>query len=102
MTETQDTGDPQLDTLIGRLDHANTDLVLVEGFRHVPFPRIELYRRSPGHEWLRPQDPCIIAVATDEPVDTGSRPRLDINDVKAVAGFVLAWLEKQTGTAASA
>jgi molybdopterin-guanine dinucleotide biosynthesis protein MobB len=95
MNETEDTGDPRLDDLLGRLNHEDIDLVLVEGFRHVPFPRIELHRPSLGHERLQPGDQGLVAMATDEPVDTGSLPRLDINDVNAVAEFVLAWLKDQ-------
>ena len=95
MTETQDDGDPRLDTLIGRLDPEGIDLVLVEGFKHVPFPRIELHRPSLGHSLLHPEDSNIIAVATDEPVETGDLPRLDLNNAAAIAEFILAWLEEQ-------
>ena len=71
------------------------DLVLVEGFKHVPFPRIELHRPSLGHSLLHPEDSNIIAVATDEPVETGDLPRLDLNNAAAIAEFILAWLEEQ-------
>ena len=99
MTETEDDGDPRLDTLVGRLDPDGIDLVLVEGFKHVPFPRIELHRPSLGHALLHSGDSNIIAVATDEPADTGDLPLLDLNDVAAIAEFILAWLEEQNDNA---
>ncbi len=96
MTETDLDGDPQLESLIGRLDPDSIDLVLVEGFKHVPFTRIELHRPALGHPLLYPEDHNIIAVATDSPIDTGTLPLLDLNNVEAVSDFVLAWLNKQT------
>ena len=92
MTETDSTDDPQLNDLIGRLDLDNVDLVLVEGFKYVPFTRIELHRPALGHPLLYPENSHIIAVATDDPVDTGGLPLLDLNDVDAVVEFILAWL----------
>ncbi|MDH3900386.1 MAG: molybdopterin-guanine dinucleotide biosynthesis protein MobB [Gammaproteobacteria bacterium] len=95
MTETDDSDDPQLDDLIGRLDLEKVDLVLVEGFKHVPFTRIELHRPSLGHPLLYPEDNNIIAVATDSPIDTGGLPRLDLNDVGAIVEFVMNWTNEQ-------
>ena len=96
VTETGLDGDPDLGELIGRLDHAHIDLVLVEGFKHVPFPRIELHRPALGHPLLYPVDDKVIAVASDAPVDTGDLPRLDLNDVTALGDFVEHWLDTQT------
>jgi molybdopterin-guanine dinucleotide biosynthesis protein MobB len=99
MTETEGDADPGLDSLIGHLDADGIDLVLVEGFKHVPFPRIELHRPSLGYSLLHPEDSNIIAVATDEPVETGDLPRLDLNNAAAIAEFILAWLEEQNDDA---
>ena len=99
MTETVGDADPRLDSLIGHLDTEGIDLVLVEGFKHVPFPRIELHRPSLGYSLLFPEDSNIIAVATDEPVETGDLPRLDLNNAAAIAEFILAWLEEQDDNA---
>jgi len=95
MTETTPPAEPQLDELVHRLDLDMIDLVLVEGFKHVPFPKIELHRPSLGHTLLYPDDSNIIAVATDSPFDTGTLPLLDLNNVEAVSGFVQAWLNEQ-------
>jgi molybdopterin-guanine dinucleotide biosynthesis protein MobB len=96
MTENQTVADPKLNDLIARLDPQNIDLVLVEGFKHAPFARIELHRPSLGHPLLYPNDDNIIAVAADATLDTGDLPLLDINDVAAVTEFILAWLVTQS------
>lgn len=44
MAELQDDVEPNLNVLIERLDSEACDLVLVEGFRHVQFDKIELRR----------------------------------------------------------
>ena len=64
------------------------DVVLVEGFKHAPIPKIEIYRQEIGKPALYPDDAHVIAVASDAPLAT-SLPQLDINDAAAVAKFVV-------------
>ena len=85
--------DPELEDLINDLDLGNTDLVLVEGFRHVPFPKIELHRPSLNHSLIFPQDPDVIAIASDKAIDTGRLPRLDINRPEEILGFIKDWMK---------
>ncbi len=90
--------EPELTELLQRIVPGNLDLVLVEGFRHVDFPKIELHRAATGKPLLYPEDPSIIAIATDEPLDT-TLPCLDINQPQAVAGFILETINThRTGT----
>ena len=87
--------EPDLDEEYARLDHDLLDLVLIEGFRHVAsLPRIELNRPSLGRPFLFPGEDNIIALATDEPVDT-DLPILDINRPEEIAEFILDWLKQQ-------
>ena len=81
-------GGPELtlDEALGRLSPC--DLVLVEGFKHAPIPKIEIFRQELGKPALYPDDPHVIAVASDAPLASGL-PRLDINDPPAIAAFVL-------------
>jgi len=95
MTENDAAGDPELDALVRRLDPDGIDMVLVEGFKHVAYPRIELHRPALGHPLLHPEDCSIIAVATDAPIDSGGLPLLDLNDAAAVAAFILDWMAAQ-------
>ncbi len=64
------------------------DLLLVEGFKFAPIPKLEVWRKETGEALLHPNDPHIVALATDAPVET-RLPRLDLNDDAAIAEFVL-------------
>ena len=80
-----------LSALVKQLDLANLDLVLVEGFRHLPFDKIELHRPSTGREPVFPHDSSVIAVASDEKIDTSGLPLLNINSAEEIAGFINRW-----------
>lgn len=64
------------------------DLVLVEGFKRAPIPKIEIWRGDGEKPLLFPNDPHIVAIASDRPVAT-TLPQLDVNDPPAVAAFIL-------------
>jgi len=82
--------EPSLAEALGYLDPRITDLVLVEGFKHESFPKIEVCRPSLGKPLLHPQDPEIIAVVADAPVDLArALPLLDLNRPTQVRDFVL-------------
>lgn len=87
MVEAPAPGEVSLIEMLGHLDRRALDLILVEGFRHAPFPKIELHRAELGKPLLFPDDPSIMAVASDRPVPT-LLPQLDINDPAGVAGFI--------------
>ncbi len=90
--------DPVLTDLLERIDAGRADIVLVEGFRHVAFPKIELHRPALGKPLLFPQDPHIVAVASDGPVPVETRlPVLDLNAVDRIADFVIDYLRSGKG-----
>jgi molybdopterin-guanine dinucleotide biosynthesis adapter protein len=93
ITEYEEQKEPELDGLISKLDLDNLDLIMVEGFRHLPFAKIELHRSATEKELLFPDDDSIIAVASDETLDTGELPLLNINEAEEVAGFINRWLD---------
>ena len=64
------------------------DLVIVEGYKSEPIPKIEVHRRSGHTPLIHPEDPHVVAVATDEPLDT-HLPQIDVNDPEAVARFIV-------------
>lgn len=64
------------------------DLVLVEGFKFAPIPKLEVWRAVTGEPLLHPNDPHIVAVASDAKVDT-KLPLLDLNDGERIANFIL-------------
>ena len=92
ITEYQVAKEPVLGELINRLELDDVDLVMVEGFKHSPFAKIELHRSAVGSRLLFPKDDSVIAVASDEQLDTGDLPLLDINAPGQVAGFIKQWL----------
>jgi len=67
------------------------DLLVVEGFKYAPIPKLEVWRAEPGEPMLHPNDPHIVAVATDAKVEARI-PVLDLNDADAIATFVVAHL----------
>lgn len=97
VTERTLQAEPELQVLISRLDLTETDLVLVEGFRHVTFPKIELHRESLGKPLLCAEDSSIIAVATDKPLEIDALPQLDINNPAQIAQYVMQWYRQQPG-----
>ena len=67
---------------------APCDLLLVEGFKREPIPKLEVYRAAVGEPNLFPHDPHVVAVASDVRLDT-QLPQFDLNDAPAIAGFIL-------------
>ncbi len=81
--------EPDLGRLIARLDQDSLDLILVEGFKNVPFPKIEVFRATVGKPAIYPGDDTVIAIATDGELPIHSDlPVLDINNPESVAAFV--------------
>ena len=77
---------------LGQLNTDELDLVLVEGYKYYPLPKIELHRPSLGHPLLALDDPDIIAVATDAALSQRvTIPLLDINEPQVIANFILAY-----------
>jgi molybdopterin-guanine dinucleotide biosynthesis protein B len=77
-----------LPALLGKA--SPVDLILVEGFKREPFPKLEIYRQTNGKPLLHPDDPHIVAVASDAPVPDARVPVIDLNDIAAVADMLLA------------
>ncbi len=86
MHELRDEEEPSLEHQISLM--APCDLVLVEGFKYTAIPKIEVHRPANGKPLLYPENPNIIAIATDAPLEA-PLPVLDLNDIDAVAEFIL-------------
>ena len=71
---------------------APCDLVIVEGFKYAPIPKIEVWRAQTGEPLLYPNDPHIVAIATDAKIESRI-PVLDLNDADAVTAFVTGHLQ---------
>lgn len=66
------------------------DLVLVEGFKRDPFPKIEIHRAGNGKPLIQPEDPYIVAIAADVAVPQAAVPVVDLDNVDAIADLLLA------------
>jgi len=80
--------EPGLDALVARL--APVDLVLVEGFKRHSCAKIEVHRAALGTPLLAREDPSVRAVASDTPIADLDRPVLALDDIAAIADFVVA------------
>lgn len=81
-----------LSYLSQQFDPEVTELVLVEGFKQEPIPKILLHRET----MLQPLpelDKYVVALATDYEIDCG-KPRLDINNIDELVEFILQWQQK--------
>lgn len=87
MHELRDAPEPTLRDLVARL--AAVDIVLVEGFKFDPIPKIEVHRPTLGKPPLWPDDPDIVAIATDAPLADNDRPVFDLSDIPALADLVM-------------
>jgi molybdopterin-guanine dinucleotide biosynthesis protein B len=87
MHELRGAREPGLPELLHRL--SPVDLVLVEGFKRGPHPKIEVHREANGKPFLHPEDGTVVAIATDAR-DVFPISRVDIDDVVAIAGLVQA------------
>lgn len=90
ITEHEFVRERSLDEELAFFDQNDVDLILVEGFKQELFPKIELSRQALGNPLLFPQDPSIIAIATDAELPASTDISvLDINQPAQIAGFIL-------------
>lgn len=89
MTET--TAPVSLPYLARQFDRTLTDLVLVEGFKQEPIPKILLHRKDMTKP-LPEQDEHVLALATDYALET-DLPQLNINSPEQIADFIFQWYQ---------
>jgi molybdopterin-guanine dinucleotide biosynthesis protein B len=77
-------------TLAMLLEKASpVDLVLVEGYKGGSHPKLEVYRAAVGKPLLHPDDPAIVAIASDEPLPSARVPVVDLDDVERIVDILL-------------
>jgi molybdopterin-guanine dinucleotide biosynthesis protein B len=86
MSELRGAPEPRLGELLGRL--GEVDLVLIEGFKREAHPKIEIHRAAVGKPLLYPDDPQMVAIASDPELPDAPIPHVSLNDVDAIADLV--------------
>ena len=89
MTELRGHSEPDLGDLIARL--RPVDLLLIEGYKSAPHPKIEAHRAATGQPLIAPNDATIRAVASDT-APSVSVPVLPLDDTASIAAFIRAQL----------
>jgi len=75
-----------LETLLGRI--TDVDIILAEGYKSAPWPKIAVHRAASGNPLPLPADECY-AIMTDMPLDTDT-PCYDINDIQGLSDLIAA------------
>jgi molybdopterin-guanine dinucleotide biosynthesis adapter protein len=90
MTELSDAPEPDFADVIAKL--APCDLILVEGYKTAPIPKIEARRTASFSSTpLAATDPLVIAIAADHAVaDAKALPVFRLDDIAAIADLIAA------------
>ena len=88
MHELRDAPEPDAADLIRHM--TPVDLLLVEGFKNEPLDKLEIHRAAYGKPLLSAGDASYVAVLSDGKVPETTLPVLDLNDITAIADFVMA------------
>src|SRR5574340_1212300 len=65
------------------------DMVLVEGYKRDAFPKLEIYRAANGKPLIHPEDPHVVAVASDVALPQAKVPRVALDDIDAIAELLI-------------
>lgn len=84
--------EPALSELLTKLDPV--DLVLVEGYKAHPFPKLEVHRPSLGKPPIWPEMADIIAVASNSAIDNGPKTILPLDNPGTIANWIVAWMSQ--------
>ena len=96
MHELRDEEKPDLDEILTHIGPC--DIVMIEGYKMGPFPKIEARSpRSLTQDRLSDDDPQIVAVAYDGDTEKSDLPGFDVNDIAGIADFITVHLGIEAG-----
>ncbi len=87
--------EPAIEDLVAHM--TPVDLLIVEGFKRDSHPKLEVHRPDNGKPLLCRRDPRVVAVASDAPLDGVGVPVIDLDDVPAIADFIVGHLGLKVG-----
>jgi molybdopterin-guanine dinucleotide biosynthesis protein B len=85
--ELRDETEPSIGALLRKL--SPVDLVLIEGYKRERHPKLEVHRAAVGKPLLHPEDPAIVAIASDAPLPAAGVPVVDLDDVDGIVDILL-------------
>ena len=88
MHELRGEAEPRLPELLAKL--SAVDLVIIEGWKREPHPKLEVFRASVGKPLIHPDDPHVVAIASDVPLPRATVPRVSLDDTPAIIDILLA------------
>lgn len=97
MQETPGQEEPDLARLLDIMALHHPDVVIVEGFKAEPIPKLVLYRDGIGDAAIL-TGPWVEAVALNTPAPVelaASVPQLDLDDSEAIARWIVAWVSEK-------
>ena len=80
--------EPPLSGILTKLNRV--DLVIVEGYKRLSIPKLEVYRAAVGKPFLHTEDDCIVAIASDTPLPQAPLPVLALDDAESIANVLQA------------
>lgn len=87
VTELDGVPEPNFEEIIARLDPC--DLIVVEGYKTAPIPKIEARRTaSLTKRPLAEEDPLVIAIAADHAVEGNGLPVYSLDDIGPIADLI--------------
>ena len=86
MHELRGAAEPTLEEQLAHMSPC--DLVLVEGFKYTPIPKIEIHRSANNKPLIYPEHPNVVALASDVSIDS-TLPCFHLDDTDAIATFIM-------------
>lgn len=86
MHELRGAAEPSLEEQLAHMSPC--DLVLVEGFKTTPIPKIEIHRSANNKPLIYPEHPNVVALASDIQIES-SLPCFHLDDIDAIAAFIM-------------
>ena len=63
--------------------------MLVEGYKREPHPKLEVFRAAVGKPLIQPDDPAVVAIASDVPLENAQVPVVGLDDIDRIAEIMV-------------
>ena len=86
--ELRGAAEPTLQELLSRL--SPVDLVIIEGYKRDNHPKLEVHRVANGKPLIHPDDPHVVAIASDAPLPQAKVPVVSLDDIETIVDILMA------------